>query len=133
MAPARRRQTRVNEGNVDATLKGLVLGPDGDMRYAVTVDGLFALYRSLYSKDIDHLENFMRYITGGGGNDTVFDYIEDFVWDLISEDSSDAEIVDSVESGEFANHMLPNGRMFDNMDNSECGEWAAGVRVILGM
>ena len=84
-----------NNGNY--TLRCLILGTELDGKYGMTVDGLEAIYHALYNgEDVYGAVEFAQYATQNINNEDftmdVFDNLKTFIYDKISNDSSDKEI-----------------------------------------
>lgn len=138
------KSKRVNENSANDggyTLKGLMLGYDADGKYALTVEGFEALYRTLYSGDIDMLMEFCggfyEAISQYPGREDdaveVWGFFKEFICDKILGDCSDKKVIETIESQDSGLHYKIGNMsdLFEEGDDEE--DWAYGVKSLLGL
>lgn len=125
-----------NNGNY--TLRCLILGTELDGKYGMTVDGLEAIYHALYNgEDVYGAVEFAQYATQNINNEDftmdVFDNLKTFIYDKISNDSSDKEIIDTIYNGDYLNYLSSNVDAFENFENDDYSNWAYEVAKLIGI
>ena len=112
------------------SLKDLILGNDFD--YAMTLDGIIAVYRVLYSGDIEKMNDFVNYVVENADEEVgqeILTWAKMFMADKVFEETTEKEFVEVVENGEFMNYIC--GNAFENFDNYDYADWAWEVKNLI--
>lgn len=125
-----------NNGNY--ALRYLILGTELDGKYDMTVDGLEAIYHALYNgEEVNGAVEFAQYATQNINNEDftvdVFDNLKMFIYDKISNDYSDKEIIDTIYNGDYLNYLSSNVDAFENFENDDYSNWAYEVAKLIGI
>lgn len=116
------------------SLEDLILGEDDiDGLYAMTLDGIIAVYKVLYNDDIEKMIDFVNYVVENAYDEEVgqetLTWAKMFMADRVFEETTEREFVEAVESGEFMNYIC--GNAFENFDNYDYDEWAWEVKSLI--
>ena len=114
------------------SLEDLILGNDIDGSYAMTLDGIIAVYKVLYNDDIEKMIDFINYVVENAdeeiGQETLT-WAKMFMVDKVFDETTEREFVEAVESGEFMNYIC--GDAFENFSNYGYDEWAWEVKTLI--
>ena len=118
-------------------LAGLVLGFD-DTEYAITLDGLLAIYRALYNGEIEIAVDFFNYMCDKKiYNDEQISTMEnalcEFVYGRIMEEVSERRFLETIYHQDYANYLGSGSKMFVEYPDSRYDEWVRNVAEMTGI
>lgn len=107
---------------------------DDDDKYALTFDGLIALYRYFYSTDIDFFLEFIENVDessdflNGYALSDFYNYVKLYIAYKLLEDVSEEDIIKAVEDEEYRNYLGSGNDMFCAFDEHRAYDWAEEIR-----